>query len=550
MRACSWSDLPLGAANSSGASSSPVVYHNGVIHTMDSACPRAEVLAVDGAQVAYAGNSLQDALAALPAGARCVDLEGHCVIPGIIDSHLHFLTEGQRLSEIDIFWKPKDEILRLVAAQARHLGPGKWILGRGWNHEGWRENRWPCKEELDAVAPHNPVVLTRADAHSMWVNSLALREAGIDEASPNPRGGEILRTENGSLLGILVDTPMARVLAAVPPMTDADMLRACQLAEREFFTLGITSVGDAWLPERNFALLKEAYAAGDLRIRVYGMLGGILSAKELHNGQLADSVQPVEGLFDERLSLRAFKLVCDGSIGSRSAWLGCDYADRPGHRGNGRYTDENLCALVRAAHSRGFQLCMHAIGDAAVQQALNALEMTLGEDTARYRNRIEHFQTAGRSAVAQAIRLGVVPSMQTIHEFSDRAMARIRLDEATLNCSYPWRDVLDGGGIFSNGSDCPMEIVNPFMGFYAAVSRAPYADGRPAALSREEALKSYTVWAAYSQFEEQRKGSLSQGKLADFAVLDRDILACSVEDIRQTRAVLTVLGGEPVHLQK
>lgn len=562
-----------------GRALSDSLFFNGRIHTLaeaDSAqaAQRADaaktapagVLAVKNGRIVYAGNSLEQAAGHVSATARRVDLEGATVVPGLNDTHMHFLLQGQRLTEIDIYLKAKPDILRLVAEEAARLEPGRWILGRGWNNEIWPDKAWPCKRELDQAAPRNPVALTRADAHSMWVNSLALEAAGFDRNSPDPPGGEIGRDEAGELTGILVDTPIFKVWEAVPPLSRDERRRAWKMAEAELFSLGITSVGDAWQSMREHEELCALYAAGELRLRVYGMLASVDYEDRPH---FCESWRPVRGLFDGRLSLEAVKVVLDGSLGSRSAWLGRDYKDRRGHRGNSRYTDEQLFAMLREPRRAGFRVCAHAIGDEAVRQALRVLERleqggmsgpgagpgSGGESGAEagrvpLRHRIEHFQTAWPEDIAKALRLKIIPAMQSVHAASDRAMAQARLDAASLAHSYPWRQILDAGGIIANGSDSPMDSANPFHGLHAAVTRRPFDALTPedaVRLTRREALCSYTAWAAEAEGAQAVKGRLSPGMYADFAVLDRDIFTCSDQELRETQVLTTVLGGEIVH---
>lgn len=520
-----------------------VLFHNARILTMNPALPRATVLAVKGQEIAYAGDSLQEAAACLAPGARRVDLDGKTVIPGLIESHMHFLGEGQRLSEVDMFMKPKEEILRLVADEAQKSEPGQWITGRGWNNEIWPDKSWPGKRELDAAAPHNPVALTRMDGHSMWVNSLALQAAHITADTPNPQGGEIFRLPDGEPQGILVDTPIFKIWARLPAPTDAQALAAYHRAEKELFVCGITSLVNAHQTLQQHNVLARAYEAGELKIRVYELFGA-------QTGQdtafLEQEHKPFTGRFGERLTAGGVKLIGDGSLGSRSAWMLEDYADRPGHRGNGRYSDEEMHAVIKRAGDTGLQACVHAIGDASVRQAVRVIGRVLDEKLLPdHRFRIEHFQTAASEDIATALRLGVIASMQTIHEPSDRNMVSSRLSPTALARSYPWREVLDGGGIIANGSDAPMEKVNPFLGMHAAISRPDPARN----MTRLEALLSYTVWGAYAEFSEKRKGSLEPGKLADFAVLDRNVLTCPAAEIPKTRVLLTVTGGEIVHTQ-
>lgn len=526
------------------------LFYNGNILTVDAAVPRASVMGVRAGTIAYIGGSRDAAAALLSPGAATVDLRGRTMTPGFADSHQHFIMQGQHLAELDLRLQPREAIVSLVAARARELPPGEWILGRGWNHEVWPGRQWPCKEDLDAAAPDNPVALTRLDGHSLWANSRALEAAGLDRHSPEYPGGEILRTPDGDLTGILIDTPAFKVRQAIPPQTAAQRREACLRAQADMFRYGVTSVGDAWQMPEDHALLGALYEEGALRIRIYGMLAsrfqGITPCAAVDR-------EPVHGLYGDRLSLRAYKIVLDGSLGSRSAWLTDEYADRPGHRGNHRYTDEELLAVARSARDKGFQLCIHAIGDAAVLQAVGALE-ALRRDAAdtRLPHRIEHFQTASAETVARALAAGVIPAMQTIHAAADRDMAQVRLSPRDLCRSYPWREILDRGGVIANGSDSPMDGVNPFHGFHAAVARAPFAcqgedEGRAVRMTREEALKSYTLWAARAELAEGRKGSLTVGKHADCIVLDRDIMACPEDAVKETTVLMTVVGGETVY---
>lgn len=522
------------------------LFYNGNILTVDAALPRASAMGVSAGKIVYVGDSRDEAAACLSPGAARVDLRGHTLLPGFTDSHQHFILQGQHLAELDLRKGTREAILEMVAARAREVGPGEWVVGRGWNHELWPGRQWPCKEDLDAAAPDNPVALTRLDGHSLWANSRALKAAGLDRHSPEYPGGEILRTPEGELTGILIDTPAFKVRQAIPPRTEAQVREACLRAQADMFRYGITSVGDAWQMPEDHALLGALYREGKLRIRIYGML-----SSRIHEGNpRAPLSDPVSGLYGDRLSLRAYKIVLDGSLGSRSAWLTDDYADRPGHRGNHRYTDEDALALARSARDKGFQICIHAIGDAAVLQALGTLEaLRRDEGDTRVPHRIEHFQTASPETVARALKIGVIPSMQTIHALADREMARARLSARDLGRSYPWREVLDRGGVIANGSDSPMDGVNPFHGFHATITRTAFDDGTPESrvrMTREEALKSYTLWAARAEMAEARKGSLTVGKHADCIVLDRDIMVCPEEDVKETRVLMTMVGGETV----
>lgn len=528
------------SAARSGETPRSAVFRNALVRTMDKTLSTASVLAVKGQNIVYVGDDAAEAARLAPA-AKELDLDGKTVVPGLIEGHMHFLGEGQRLSEVDMFLKPKEEILRLLAEEVQKRVSGEWITGRGWNNETWPDRQWPAKEELDAVAPRNPVALTRADGHSMWVNSRALEAAGITADTPDPQGGEIFRNPAGEPQGILVDTPIVKIWAQLPAPTEDQIRFAYREAEKELFAYGVTSLVNASQTLRNHTILRQAYEADELKIRVYEMLAA-------HSGQdleyLAQGGKPYSGHFDERLSLRAVKLIGDGSLGSRSAWMLQDYADRQGHKGNGRYSDAELYDVVRRSRENGFQACVHAIGDACVRQTIDVMEKVLRDlPSPDHRFRIEHFQIVAPEDLARTLRLGIIPSMQTIHEVSDKNMTATRLAPEAVANSYNWRGVIDGGGVFPNGSDAPMEKVNPFLGMHAAVTR----NESTRRMTRVEALQSYTTWAAFAEFAENRKGSLEVGKLADFAVLDRDVASCPSDDILNTRVLLTVAGGEIVY---
>ena len=531
------------------------IFHNGLLYTVDDACPRASVIAVANGRIVYVGDDAHEAGRRAP-GAEVVDLRGHAVFPGFIDSHQHFIFEGLRLTGLDCVMKSKGEILREVAEAAKARKAGEWILGRGWNNTLWEDTDWPAKEELDAAAPENPVCLSRLDGHSVWVNSLALRAAGVNRDTRDMPGGEILRTPDGDILGVLVDAAAAVVRAAIPPYSEEEKREACLAAQEEMFGFGVTSASDAWIGCQDFAFLRRMYESGELRIRLYGMLSSRVGADEAR----ISFPEPVFGLYGDSLSLRAYKVMLDGSLGSRSAWLTEDYADRPGHAGNRRYEDEDLLAVLRPAVAKGFQLCIHAIGDAAVLQAVAALETLCGERSGGklggqsgewLPHRIEHFQIASRETAERAVKIGVIPGMQALHCLADRSMAQMRLSPSLLAKSYPWRSVIDAGGMVAGGSDSPMDGVNPFHGFYSAVAREAFPccpqDPESLRMTREEALKSYTLWAAHAELAADVKGSLVPGKIADFTVLDRDIMTCPLEDIKDARALLTVLSGDTVH---
>lgn len=515
------------------------VYLNGNVYTVDRDFSKASALAVKGQRLLYVGSS-EAAQKLIGSRTEVVDLKGKTVIPGIIEGHMHFLGLGEALLQIDAFWKPKAEILALVKAEAARRPAGEWIIGGGWNQKAWTEAEFPSKEELDAAAPNNPVVLFRTCSHAIWVNSRGLELAGITEATPDPVGGEILKDKNGNVLGVLTDTAMNKVLSLIPESSSARKKEACLKAQEELFRNGITSILDAGSSFLTFEYIKELYRENRLDIRIYGLMNMTAGEKECYR------LGPQLGLFDDRLTIRGVKFMADGSLGARSAWMREEYSDRPGHYGNGRYTNDELYRLVREAREHGFQVAAHAIGDAAVRQCVDVYEKVLSElPLADHRYRIEHFQVAALEDIERIARLGIIPSMQAVHAVSDMGIAKERLGASRIKGAYAWRKVIDAGSIIVNGSDAPVERVNPFHGIHAAVTRMGWYPEE--CMTREEALKSFTIWAAYGQFEEKLKGSLEAGKLADFVVTDRDIIACPPSDIRDTVVLLTVVGGKTVY---
>ena len=523
------------------------IYINGNIYTVDSAFSRASVLAVSGDKLIYVGEDKEAALRYAAEKTQVVDLGGKTVVPGLIDGHMHFLLEGEQLTSLPIYSKSKAEILELVNKEAARLKPGEWITGDGWNQETWQNKAWPTKEELDAVSPRNPVALGRIDRHAVWVNSLALSVTGITAATPNPQGGEILKDARGQLLGILTDTASARVLDKMPPLSPEMRYAALLKAQEELFANGITSIVDAGASVADIDLMRRGYERGDLRIRAYVMLNASTGQdiEYINSGH-----KPEREEYGNRLSVAAVKIFSDGSLGSRGAWLINGYADRPGHNGSGRYSDEEIYSIIKRARAENFQVGVHAIGDAAVRQTINAMERVLKEQPlADHRYRIEHFQVVQPEDITRAIKDGIIPAMQSIHAASDLNMAEARVGPELVRSAYAWRSVLDAGGIIANGSDAPVEPVNPYHGIYAAVARTELS-GNPKGgwfpeqkMTREEALKSFTIWPAFAQFEEKLKGSLEVGKLADFVVLDRDIMTCPESEIKDAEALMTVVGG-------
>lgn len=523
------------------------IYINGNIYTVDDSFSTAQAIAIRGQYIIGIGSN-EEVKALAGQSTKVIDLKGKTVIPGLIEGHMHYPGEGQKLIQLDVFSKPKDVILAAVKAEADRLPDGEWITGLGWNQELWDVPRFPTKEDLDEVAPNNPVALRRTCEHATWVNSLAIKLGEITKDTPDPQGGEILKDENGEVLGILTDTAAKLVTSKIPPLTVERKKEALLLAQDELFSYGLTSSMDAGSGVQDIQEMKDLYESGDLKIRLYIMVDSGTDAETYYE------IGPEVGLYENRLTVNCIKFYTDGSLGARSAWMLNDYSDRPDHVGNSRHTYEEFYDLIKAARDHGFQVSTHAIGDAANKQVIDIYEKVLNENSLKdHRYRIEHFQIATLEDIQRISDLGIIPAMQSVHATSDKNMAEDRIGPERIKGAYAWRKVLNTGNIIVNGSDASVELVNPYHGLYAAVTRAG-RDGEPAGgwypeecMNREEALRSFTIWAAFGQFEEDIKGSLEVGKLADFVVLDRDYMTCPDSDIMNILPLATVLGGEIVY---
>ncbi len=523
------------------------VYVNGNIYTVDEDFSKAQAIAIKGQYIIGVGSN-EDVKRFVGESTKVIDLQGKTVIPGLIEGHMHYPGEGQKLLQLDLFWKPKDVILAAVKAEADRLPDGEWITGGGWNQEVWDIPEFPSKEDLDEVAPNNPVALRRTCGHATWVNSLALEIGGITKDTPNPQGGEILKNENGDPLGILTDTAASFVTSKIPPLTAERKKEALLLAQDELFSYGLTTSMDAGSSVEDIQQMKELYESGDLKIRLYVMVDSGPDAEVYYEKG------PEIGLYGNRMTMNCIKFYTDGSLGARSAWLLEEYSDRPGHVGNSRHTYDEFYELVKAARDNGFQASTHAIGDAANRQVVDIYEKVLKENPLEdHRYRIEHFQIATLEDIQRIADLEIIPAMQSVHATSDKNMAEDRVGPERIKGGYAWRKVLNTGNIIVNGSDANVELVNPYHGLYAAVTRKG-RDGEPEGgwypeecMTREEALRSFTIWAAYGQFEEDIKGSIEVGKLADFVVIDRDYMTCPDSEIMNILPLATIVGGEVVY---
>lgn len=533
-----------------------LVLTGGNVVTMREAAPSAEAIAVRGDRIVAVGTT-EEIGPFIGTDTRVIALEGTTVVPGMTDSHVHFVGLGRRLLTLNARGLSTDEIVAEVARRVAEAGPGKWIEGRGWDQNTWEVREFPTKEDLDAVSPENPVYLGRVDGHAGWVNSVALELAGITRDTADPAGGRIIRDADGEPTGTLVDNAFRLVTTLIPAPSKAQRQRAVELAIQECLAAGLTGVHEAGGFREDIELYAEMMEADNFDLRIYEFLRWPTNEQELpHTYDALDyylEQGPLVGLHDNRLTVRGIKMSIDGALGSRGAALLEEYADDAGNSGVFRLTDDEIYETILRGLRAGYQTTTHAIGDAANRTVLDAMERALAEagvDDARLR--IEHAQILDSDDVGRFAEFGIIPSMQPTHATTDMHWAADRLGEARTELAYAWRSLLDSGVPIAGGSDAPVESVQPLLGIFAAVTRQdlegwPEGGWHPEQLvTREEALRMFTYDAAYSVFEEDLKGSLEPGKLADIVVLSRDIMTIPAEEILDTEVLMTILGGKVV----
>ena len=523
---------------------------NARIHTLapsgDTLDDGAIAIAADGT---LAGVGDREALLAAFPGAKQVDLGGTTVLPGLIDSHAHLAGLAQSFTRANLVGaESKEEALRRLREFEAGLPEGAWLLGRGWDQNDWPEPVFPSRHDLDAVFPDRAVWLRRIDGHAGWANSRALAEVDRDLSGDwQERGGFIHRDAAGEPSGILIDKAMDLVERAVPPDSPELFSKALDMATDALVRQGLTGVHEAGTSLGLLNLYRSKIAAGALPVRIYAMADGLNEA----HAWLCE-----EGAFYDPsglLQMRAVKLYADGALGSRGAALLEDYSDEPGNRGLMFMTPEVLDQQLHEVLSCGLQVGVHAIGDRANREVLDALERVApAYPDNPGRHRLEHAQILSPGDIPRFARLGVIAAMQPIHATSDMYWADERLGEDRLEGAYAWQSLADHGAHLALGSDFPVEVVNPFLGLYAAVTRQdlegwPEDGWQPQErLTREQALRGFTLDAAHAGFMENEVGSLEPGKQADFIVIDRDIMTVAPEEIPATVVLETWVGGKRV----
>ena len=481
----------------------------------------------------------------LPVVDSIIDGKGRTLIPGLIDAHGHVGSYGLSLLRVDLVGAlSESEAAGRVLEFADSNPEVDWILGRGWNQVLWDEGKFPKAISLDDLISDRPVWLTRIDGHAGWANSNALKLAGIDQDTPDPLGGQIIRDRDGNATGVLIDTAMNFVSSKVPTPTMEDEKLALAAAMQSLAEYGLTSVHDAGINSQTVKAYKELVTAAPLKIRINAMLS---ASDPLYQDRLAEGPYSSE---DQTLVINSVKIVSDGALGSRGAALLEGYSDDLGNKGLLRFSDERLEYLMRVAMNSGFQVNTHAIGDSANLKVLDNYERLIREtDSRSMRHRIEHAQILRYEDIERFNELGVIPSMQSIHATSDKNMAQDRLGEIRIQGAYAWRKLIDTGARIANGSDFPVESPNPFWGLHAAVTRQD-RNGEPRGgwfpgerMTLIEAFASYTIDAAYAGHQEDFIGTLETGKKADFIFLDRDIFNVPESEIWETQVIETWVNG-------
>jgi hypothetical protein len=535
-----------GFAQSSTRDAADTVFVGRIV-TLEERKPVAEAMAVKDGRIAAIGTEAEVSAAA-GGRARRVRLPG-VAVPGLADAHVHALALGEQLELLDLRGLTKGEILLRVAGKARETPAGGWVQGRGWDQGFWNPVAFPTAADLDRVAANHPVLLTRIDGHSVWMNSAAMKKSGIGFGTPDPEGGRFLRGPDGEPSGVAVDRAADLAVAAVPPPTAAENERRLRAALRQLVEWGVTSIHDAGVDLDTIAIYKRLLARGELPLRVYAMAEG--------TGRTADhylAAGPELDLGDGRLTIRSFKVMLDGALGSRGAQLLEPYTDAPEERGLQLMSDAALGELVTRASAKGFQVNAHAIGDLAVRRALDAFERFGGPNLADRRFRVEHASMNDDADLPRFARLHIVASMQPgfVGEYSRWAIDRV--GPSRVSRVMRTAELIRNGAVVASGTDYPAaDSGNPLVSLYCMVTRRG-ARGEPQGgwhpdqrVDVATALRAMTRDAAFAAFQERDLGSLVQGRRADLTVLTGDPITTSPAQLRNLAATMTIVGGEIVH---
>lgn len=526
----------------------------------NSAAKFAEAVAIANGRILAVGNNAEIQAYAGP-NARVVDLKGRLAVPGLIDSHAHFIDGGFQLLSVDLKdARSEEEFTRRIGEKAGTLAPGRWLKGGDWDEQAWASAKLPIHQMIDAVSGNHPAFLSRYDGHAILANSLAIKLAGVTRATPDPVGGVIIRDATGEPTGIFKDAAQDLIAKVIPPPTEAEMTEALRAALAEAARVGLTSVdsitvdADSWNGSftGEIQLLRRAELEGWLTCRVYEVIP-IMHWEKLRDAGIAHNMG------DDFIKLGGVKAFADGSLGSATAWMYEPFADDPANRGIPlplMSPPAKMESLASGTDQAQIQICIHAIGDRAIAEILDMYERLGGNNPAAHRFRIEHAQHMRPQDFARFAKLGVIASMQPYHAIDDGRWAEKRLGPERARWSYAWRSMLDAGAPLAFGSDWPVAPLSPIPGIYAAVTRATVDGKKPDGwfpgqrLTVEEALRAYTLGSAYAAFQENDKGSIAPGKLGDVVVLSDDLFTIPPAKIKDAHAVMTIVGGKIVYESK
>lgn len=527
-----------------------LILKNGNIVTVDNHFTYAQAIAVNGNKIIKVGSN-NEINRLSNKNTKIIDLKGKTVVPGLIDAHGHLLGLGQFLENIDLKeTKSFEDIVEKVKEKAKSVPIGTWILGRGWDQNDWENQDFPVHELLSKAVPNHPVWLTRIDGHAGLANQKAMEMAKITSSTTIPSGGKAIKNEKGKFTGVFVDNAEWLIRKVIPALSDEDKLRLLEKAGTDCLSKGLTSMGDAGIPVSQIKLYKKLVDSGKMPIRIYAML----DQPEKTDYDKFFLENKIDSYGDNMFFVKSVKLYVDGALGSRGAAMLEPYSDDPENMGLITIEKEDALKITEAALRNGIQVCTHAIGDKGNRLILDIYEEALKTaKKADTRFRVEHAQIISEKDIPRFQELNVIPSMQPTHATSDMYWAEKRVGKERIEGAYAWRSILDSGCIIPCGSDFPIESNDPLLGFYAAVTRQDtkqYPEGGwypKQKMTREEALKGFTIWAAKAGFMENFKGSIEVGKLADFTVLSKDIMKIESKEILTTEVEYTVVDGKVMY---
>lgn len=533
------SSLLLTSCNPESKEKADLILLNAKVYTVDQFFSEAGAFAVKDGKFIAVGSSAE--IQGKYAATEVLDAKGAAVYPGLYDGHAHFVGLGDKLATADLIGTTSwEDVVNRVGEFAKQHPEVQWIRGRGWDQNDWEVKEFPTNEKLTQLLPDKPILLTRVDGHAAIANKQALALAGINSVT-KVQGGKVM-LKDGKVTGVLIDKAMDLVEDAIPEPSKEELERQLLMAQDTCLSYGLTTVVDAGLTRKKIEAINSLQEEGKLKVRIYAMIDPKSKDYFFKNGAIKT----------DRLNVRSFKIYADGALGSRGAVLIHPYHDDPGNRGLLLSDPEELKSLMQAAHNNGFQVNTHCIGDSANRLVLDLYGEILGEDNG-FRWRIEHAQIVDSSDIAKYKKFRVIPSVQPTHATSDMYWADERLGPDRVKQAYAFKELMEQNDIVVFGTDFPVEAVSPFYTFHSAVARKD-AKGFPEdgfqmenSVSREEALKAMTIWPAFSCFEESEKGSIEIGKLADFVILDRDLMTISEPEMRDAKVLKSYIGGELVY---